>query len=291
MLTTDDRRDLPVANGERRQQVGRAVAHVLELPAGRPTGRHRLARGGRAAHADAGLLVDAEGRAVGRRVQLQLNHLDGLADEVGIALLHPGVKAAPGGSRPPGGSCPPCSCSGARRPAPDAHSRTAPDRAPTSASGPTGPARPATGTPPPGSGPAARRCTRAAAGDAGGPPAPPADRRRSGLATAGRYAGRSPAPRRCRCSALPPLPATRSGPAAPPAGCSSAPGPVAPPPVVLRSSTRSASHADSSDYSLLDPITGLPRSVRRRRPYGRNSAGRSTSASWRGGTSFPGCSI
>src|SRR5215208_2697452 len=268
MLTTDDRRDLPVANGERRQQVGRAVAHVLELPAGRPTGRHRLARGGRAAHADAGLLVDAEGRAVVRRVQLQLDDRHGLADEVGVALLHPGVKAAPGGSRPPGGSSPPCSCSGGRRPARDGRPGTAPGRAPTSASGPTSPPRPAPDTPPPGSAPGARRRPRGAAGDADGLPVRPAGRRRTGPATAAPCAARSPAPRRCPCYGRPRPPATRSGHAARLAGCSSAPAPAAAILFAPRPSARSASLADSSRRSVLSPIRAFKK---RTAPYSSRS--------------------
>src|SRR3712207_6808723 len=73
MPPTDDRGDLAVADRERRQQVGGAVAYVLELAAGRAAGCGRLTRGGRAAHADPGLLVDAEGGAVIDRKSTRLN--------------------------------------------------------------------------------------------------------------------------------------------------------------------------------------------------------------------------
>src|SRR6476469_2581788 len=47
MLAADDRGHLPVADRERRQQVGRAVAHVLELAAGRPGATGWLGAAGR----------------------------------------------------------------------------------------------------------------------------------------------------------------------------------------------------------------------------------------------------
>src|SRR4249919_1927572 len=188
VLATNDPGHLAIADRERRQQIGRAVAHVLELPASGSAWRDRLARSGRPTHTDAGLLIDAERRAVGWRVQLQVDDLDRLADEVGVALLHPGVKAAPGGYRPPGGSSPPCSCWDAPPPTRGAHPDTAPDPAPTSASGPTSPLPTATGRPTPESGPADLRRTPVAVGDAGGPPSRPAGRRQTGRATAARCA-------------------------------------------------------------------------------------------------------
>src|SRR5204862_3536145 len=73
VLATDDPGHLAVAYRERRQQISRAVAHVLELPSSRSARSHRLARGCRPTPTDAGLLIDADSRAVGRRGQLQVD--------------------------------------------------------------------------------------------------------------------------------------------------------------------------------------------------------------------------
>src|ERR671934_1450439 len=73
MLEADDAADLAVVDAEAGQQVDRAVAHVLELAAGRPrSGRRstrdrRLVRRRGFADANARLLVDAVQRAIGGR--------------------------------------------------------------------------------------------------------------------------------------------------------------------------------------------------------------------------------
>jgi hypothetical protein len=95
--------DQPGEQGDGREEVGGAVADVRELPARGLGGTDRLAGGGRRVQAEAGLLVDEEGRAVGRGLELEADDRDRFLAELGIARVQPRVKGGPGGSSPPGG--------------------------------------------------------------------------------------------------------------------------------------------------------------------------------------------
>jgi hypothetical protein len=89
------------------EQSRRAVADGCDLATGGPLGGDGLAGGGWTANAVAqrapGLLVDAEGRAVGRRMEFALDDGNRFRDEPGVAFFQPGVKDGPGGRRAPGG--------------------------------------------------------------------------------------------------------------------------------------------------------------------------------------------
>ena len=80
-----------------------AVADILEFAARGAVGGDGLARRGGSAHPDPGFLIDAEGRAVGRRVEFEFNDGDRFFGKVGVAFGHPGVKDGPGGHCAPGG--------------------------------------------------------------------------------------------------------------------------------------------------------------------------------------------
>ncbi len=88
----------PSCDAEAGQQVDRAVAHVLEFTSGHAARSRWLIRCRRLADADAWLLVDTEQRAVRGWVEQELDDGNGFGGEVGIAVVHPGVKDGPGGS-------------------------------------------------------------------------------------------------------------------------------------------------------------------------------------------------
>lgn len=96
MPLADDGLDGAGAHTEGGQHGGGAMADLLERTSRWLAGR------GRGAHADAGLLIDADGRAVGRRVEVAVDDGDGLGHEGGGARLHPGVTDGPGAGRAPG---------------------------------------------------------------------------------------------------------------------------------------------------------------------------------------------
>jgi hypothetical protein len=96
MLQTHQAAHLAIVDAEARQQVHRAVTHVLELAPSRATRPWRLVRGGGVADPDARLLVDTEQRPILRWAEQQLDDPDRFGGEVGIAVIHPGVKDGPG---------------------------------------------------------------------------------------------------------------------------------------------------------------------------------------------------
>ena len=102
VLEADHATHLAIADAEAGQQVDRAVALVLELTprwprfGWRPTWHWRLVGRGRLANANARLLVDTEQRPVGGRVQEQFDDGHRFGGEVGITIVHPGLKDGPG---------------------------------------------------------------------------------------------------------------------------------------------------------------------------------------------------
>jgi hypothetical protein len=102
VLETDHAVYLAIVDPEAGQQIHGAVALVLELaprrPSAcrRPTRYRRLVWRRRLANANAGLLVDTEQRPVGGWVEQQLNDGHGFGRELGVAIIHPGVKDGPG---------------------------------------------------------------------------------------------------------------------------------------------------------------------------------------------------
>src|SRR6266542_3103296 len=84
------------------QQVHGAVALVLELAPRWPTARwrptwyRRLVGCRRLANADTWLLIDTEQRPVCGRTEEQLDDRYSFGGEVGITIVHPGVKDGPG---------------------------------------------------------------------------------------------------------------------------------------------------------------------------------------------------
>ena len=97
MLQPDHAADPAILDAKAGQQVDRAVAHVLEL-ASRYAARSRWLIWRRGlADADAWLLVDTEQRAIRRWVEQELDHGYGFGGELGVAVVHPGVKDGPGG--------------------------------------------------------------------------------------------------------------------------------------------------------------------------------------------------
>src|SRR5262249_48186053 len=102
VLEADHATHLAIADAEAGQQVDRSVALVLELaprwsgPGRWSTWRWRLVGRRRLANPDARFLVDAEQWTIGRWIQQQFDDRHGFGGEVGIAIVHPGVKDGPG---------------------------------------------------------------------------------------------------------------------------------------------------------------------------------------------------
>jgi hypothetical protein len=93
---------LAVVDFEASQQIHGAVALVLELAPRWPTARwwptwdRRLVWRRRLANANARLLIDTEQWAVGGWAEQQLDDRYGFGSELGITIVHPGVKDGPG---------------------------------------------------------------------------------------------------------------------------------------------------------------------------------------------------
>ena len=102
VLEADHAAHLAIVDAEASQQVHGAVALVLELaprwPSAcrRPTWHRRLVGCGGLADANARLLIDTEQRPVGGWAEQQLDDRHGFGGELGITIVHPGVKDGPG---------------------------------------------------------------------------------------------------------------------------------------------------------------------------------------------------
>ena len=102
MLEADQAADLAVIDAKASQQIHGAVALVFEFaprwPSGCwwPTGYRRLVGRGWSAHTNTWLLIDTEQRAIGGRVEQQLDDRHGFGSELRIAIIHPGAKDGPG---------------------------------------------------------------------------------------------------------------------------------------------------------------------------------------------------
>ena len=107
VLEADHAAHLAIVDPEAGQQINGPVARVFELtprwPSTRwwPTWHWRLVGCCRLADANARLLIDTEQRPVGGRAEEQLNDCHGFGGELGITIVHPGVKDGPG---EPGGA-------------------------------------------------------------------------------------------------------------------------------------------------------------------------------------------
>src|SRR6266487_1119608 len=112
MLEPDHATDLAIIDPKASQQVDGAIAHIFELAACRPTacawptrcqrstGHRRLVGRGWSTYPDARLLIDTEQRPIDRWVEQQLNNGHGFGGELGVAVVHPGVKDGPGEPMP-----------------------------------------------------------------------------------------------------------------------------------------------------------------------------------------------
>src|SRR6266851_9907222 len=102
MLEANHAAHLAIIDPKASQQIHRAVACVLELtprrPSAcwRPTWYRRLVWCRRLAYPNAGLLVHTEQRPVGRWAEQQFDDGHGYGGELGIPIVHPGVKDGPG---------------------------------------------------------------------------------------------------------------------------------------------------------------------------------------------------
>src|SRR5438105_3513010 len=102
VLEADHAAHLAVVDPEASQQIHGPVARVLELAPRWPSARWRptwyrwLVWRRRLADANARLLIDTEQWAIGGWVEQQLDDRDGFGGELGITIVHPGVKDGPG---------------------------------------------------------------------------------------------------------------------------------------------------------------------------------------------------
>src|SRR5450759_5882275 len=102
MLESDHAIHLAVVDSEASQQVDGAIADVFELAAcwptacRWPTGYRRLVGRRWSANADARLLIDAEQWTISGWAEEQFDDGHGFLSEVGVTIIHPGVKDGPG---------------------------------------------------------------------------------------------------------------------------------------------------------------------------------------------------
>src|SRR5437867_10100140 len=98
MLEPDHAIHLAVVDSEASQQVDGAIAHVLKLttcwPTGcrRPTGYRWLVGRGWSAYPNARLLINTEQWTIRGWAEQQLDDSHGFGGELGVAIVHPGVK-------------------------------------------------------------------------------------------------------------------------------------------------------------------------------------------------------
>ena len=102
VLQTHHAAHLAIIDPEASQQVHGTVALVLELTPRWPSAcwwpmwHRRLVGCRRLADANTWLLIDTEQRPVGGRTEQQLDDGYGFGGELGITIVHPGVKDGPG---------------------------------------------------------------------------------------------------------------------------------------------------------------------------------------------------
>jgi hypothetical protein len=95
VLEADHAAHLAIVDTEASQQIDRAMALVFELAPRWSTWRRWLVWCGRLADANTWLLIDTEQRAVRGWTEQQLDDRHGFRSELGITIIHPGVKDGP----------------------------------------------------------------------------------------------------------------------------------------------------------------------------------------------------